>query len=123
MLILFHFYINNFFFLIYIINLYTNFIFNLFYILNIIFYLSILSIILHRQNFLIMTLFLELMYVSILLSFIVITLITKNYIGFFISFILIIIIACESVIGLGILLNLYKDEYTINQNAFMLLKG
>jgi len=96
---------------------------NLLFLTNSIFYIAIFCIFYHKTNFLITLLFIELSYSCIFFSYIIIALIFENINGFFLSFTLLILIACESVIGLGILLNLYKNDYTIKQEDFTNLKG
>ena len=115
--ILFYFDIGSFFFSYY--NLLTNFLI----LSSIIYFFGLCGIIFNRRNFLITMLFIEVMYVGIFLYFIGISFYLNSPIGQIYALIILITAACESAVGLGILLVLFKNDYTINFKNFTELRG
>jgi len=91
---------------------------------SIFFYLfGLFGIIFSRKNFLISMLFIEIAYVGIFIGFIAASIHLNNPLGQLYALLLLIIVACESTIGLGILLILFKNETTLNLNKFCRLRG
>jgi NADH-quinone oxidoreductase subunit K len=68
-------------------------------------------------------LFIEVMYVGIFLYFILSSMYLNSPIGQIYALVILITAACESAVGLGILLVLFKNDYTINFKNFTELKG
>lgn len=97
---------------------------NIFIILgNLIFFLGILGIILNQRNFLISMLFIEVMYIGIFTHFLILSTQTFLPLSQIFALCFLVVIACESVIGLGILLILYRYDKSINIEFFTDLRG
>jgi len=104
-------------------DLFDVFVSRLFFI-SIFFYIfGLLGIVFSRKNFLIAMLFIEIAYVGLFVGYIAVSLHLNNPLGQLYALLLLIIVACESTIGLGILLILYKNETTLNLNKFCRLRG
>ncbi len=108
-----------------------NFIFEMIYNDNILlilsfclFCLGLCGIILNVRNVIVTMLCLELMYVSTMFGWIVHSLTFFDTIeGWIISFFLILIAACESAVGLGLLILLSRFEETIDFFEFSRIRG
>ena len=68
-------------------------------------------------------LFIEVMYVGIFLYFIGTSFYLNSPLGQIYALVILITAACESAVGLGILLVLFKNDYTINFKNFTELRG
>lgn len=90
---------------------------------NFIFSFGILGIILNHRNFLLSMLFIEIMYTGIFLNFIFISIFINLPIGQVFAIVILISAACESVIGLGILLILFRYDNNITFEVFTELRG
>jgi NADH-quinone oxidoreductase subunit K len=90
---------------------------------SIIYFFGICGIIFNRRNFLITMLFIEVMYVGIFLYFITSSMYLNSPVGQLYALVILITAACESAVGLGILLVLFKNDYSINFKNFTELKG
>jgi len=90
---------------------------------NFTFLVSIYGIIVNRKNFLLTMLYIELMYVSIFAYFITGSIFLNSPIGQIYAILLVIIAACESSIGLGILIVLFYKKETIKFDDFTELRG
>jgi NADH-quinone oxidoreductase subunit K len=90
---------------------------------NLLFFYGIYGIIINRQKFLLTMLFIEVMYVGIFAHFLISSLILNSTLGQIYAILLLIIVACESAIGLGILIVLYHKEHSINFIDFTELRG
>jgi NADH-quinone oxidoreductase subunit K len=87
------------------------------------YFFGIFGMIFNQKNFLVTMLFIEVSYVGLFLGYICASLFLNNPVGQIYALVLLIIVACESAIGLGILLILYKNENTISFNDFCRLRG
>jgi NADH-quinone oxidoreductase subunit K len=103
-------------------NLYTNAL-QLLVITNIIYFLGIFGILYNKRNFLLTMLFIEVMYIGIFVYILTSSLLLNLPIGQIYALSLLIIAACESAIGLGILLILFKNDNTIKLENFTELRG
>jgi NADH-quinone oxidoreductase subunit K len=103
--------------------IFTNDIGNLLILCNFTFFLSLYGILINRKNFLLAMLFIELMYVSIFAYFIVASICLNSPIGQLYAILLLIIVACESAIGLGILIVLFYKKKTIKFDDYTELRG
>ena len=103
-------------------NLYTNAI-QLLIITNIIYFLGIFGILYNKRNFLLTMLFIEVMYIGIFVYLLTSSLLLNLVVGQIYALSILIIAACESAIGLGILLILFKNDNTINLENFTELRG
>lgn len=92
-------------------------------IANFIFLFGLFGIILNQRNFLLSMLFIEVMYTGIFFYFIITSIYTNTPIGQVYALSILVSAACESAIGLGILLILFKYDNTVNFNDFTELKG
>lgn len=90
---------------------------------NIIYFLGIFGIMFNQRNLLITMLFIEVTYVGIFLYFIGISVFLNSPIGQIYALIILITAACESAIGLGLLLVIFKNDFTVNYDNFQNLKG
>lgn len=94
------------------------------YWIIIIYFVGLLGIILNARNFIISMLNLELTYVSLIILFTLESTLYNNTIeGWVMALLLIVIAACESAIGLGLLIIISKYEQTIDFVEFQKLKG
>lgn len=103
-----------------------NLMWNLEYLLvlsNFIFLFGIFGIILNRRNFLVSMLFIEVMYTGIFMYFIVASLFLNLPAGQVYALVILVSAACESAIGLGILLILFRYDNSINFEDFTELRG
>jgi NADH-quinone oxidoreductase subunit K len=106
----------------FIFNLHFNLI-QLLILTNIIYVLGIFGIITNNRNFLLTMLFIEIMYIGIFIYINVSSMLLNSPIGQIYALIILIIVACESAIGLGILLFLFRSNNTINFENFTELRG
>lgn len=90
---------------------------------NFIFFFGIFGIIFNQRNFLLSMLFIEVMYTGVFLYFIIGSFYLNSPIGQVYALTILVAAACESAIGLGILLVLFKFDNTINFNEFNELRG
>jgi NADH-quinone oxidoreductase subunit K len=90
---------------------------------NFTFLVSLYGIIVNKKNFLLTMLYIELMYVSIFAYFITGSIFLNSPIGQIYAILLLIIAACESSIGLGILIVLFYKKQTIKFDDFTELRG
>ncbi len=103
-----------------------NLMWNLEYLLvlsNFIFLFGVFGIILNRRNFLVSMLFIEVMYTGIFMYFIVASLFLNLPAGQVYALVILVSAACESAIGLGILLILFRYDNSINFEDFTELRG
>ena len=92
-------------------------------ITNIIYFLGIFGILHNKRNFLLTMLFIEVMYIGVFMYILATSLLLNLPIGQIYALSILIIAACESAIGLGILLILFKNDNTINFENFTELRG
>lgn len=107
-------------------NLFNVFSCNLEYFLvlaNFFFFFGILGIIFNQRNFLLSMLFIEVMYTGIFLYFIFGSFYLNSPIGQVYALTILVSAACESAVGLGILLILFKYDNSISFNDFSELRG
>lgn len=104
------------------ISLYSNAI-QLLIITNIIYFLGIFGILYNKRNFLLTMLFIEVMYIGIFVYLLASSLLLNLVTGQIYALSILIIAACESAVGLGILLILFKNDNTINLENFTELRG
>jgi len=88
-----------------------------------IFLIGICGLAYNVTNFFTAMLCIELMYLGIIGSFLLICVETNNYISYIYGLIILILAACESAIGLGILIILYRLGKTIKINSYIALRG
>lgn len=85
-------------------------------LIKILYFIGIFNIITNMRNFLITMLWIEVMYVSIFLDLISLSIILNLPMAQIYALVLLIAIAGESCIGLGLLLNLQKKNKTLTIN-------
>lgn len=90
---------------------------------NTVYFVGILGIILNRRNFLITMLFIEVMYVGVFLYLTGTSVILNNPEGQLYSIMVLITAACESAVGLSILLILFRQDQSIHLKDFTYLRG
>lgn len=90
---------------------------------NFIFFFGIFGIIFNQRNFLLSMLFIEVMYTGIFLYFIFVSFFLNSPVGQVYALTVLVSAACESAVGLGILLILFKFDNSINFNDFTELRG
>lgn len=100
-----------------------NFILEFLIISSFIYFFGLYGIVMNAKNFLITMLFIEVMYVGIFLYFNISALFLNSPVGQLYSLLILITAACESAVGLGILLLLFKNDFTINISSFTELRG
>jgi len=98
-------------------------VFRMFFISLFFYCFGIIGLIFNIKNFLISMFFIEIAYIGLFFGFISSSLFLNNPLGQIYALILLILVACESVIGLGILLILYRSELTITLLYFSRLKS
>ena len=99
---------------------------NLYYLIGfffLVFFTGCLGIILNRNNCLLTLLCIELMYLGIIFSFIILSKIQVLPFPYIYSLIVLILAACESAIGLGILVTLYKKNKNVSFSYYRALHG
>ena len=87
------------------------------------FIIGLTGIIFNYRNYLVTMYCIELMYLGITLSFIILSNATLDFKGQIYALLLIILAAAESAIGLGILIVLYRFGDSINFENYQELKG
>jgi len=87
------------------------------------YFLGLLGIIFNYKNFLITMMSVELMYLGAVSSFVIYSTFTHNHAGLIYGLILLILAACESAIGLGLLIVLYRFGRSIEFEAYQELGG
>ena len=90
---------------------------NLYYLISfffLVYFTGCLGIILNRNNCLLTLLCIELMYLGIIFSFIILSKIQLLSFPYVYALLILILAACESAIGLGILVNLYKSSKNVS---------
>lgn len=100
-----------------------NYILQLLIVTNILYFLGIFGILYNKRNFLLTMLFIEVMYIGIFIYIVSTAMLLNMPIGQIYGLSLLIIAACESAVGLGILLILFKNDNTINFENFTELRG
>ena len=99
---------------------------NLEYLLQffgLLFIIGCIGICLKRENCLLALISIELMYLGIIFSFIVFAKLQNLTYPYIWSLIILIIAACESAIGLGILVTLYKKSKSVSFYYYRTLHG
>jgi NADH-quinone oxidoreductase subunit K len=89
----------------------------------ILFFCGLLGMIFNYKNFLVTMMAVELMYLGAVSSFVLYGAVTHDTRGLIYGLLLVILAACESAIGLGILIVLYRFERTIAFSAYQHLGG
>lgn len=87
------------------------------------FLVGLLGIIFNYKNFLVTMMSIELMYLGAVSSFVLYGTVCHDPRGSIYGLLLLILAACESAIGLGILIVLYRFGRTIDFNAYQQLGG
>ncbi len=98
----------------------------LFFCLNfssIIFLFGIIGIIWNFKNIIILLIFIELMFFAINLQFIFISYFSTNFLGYIYALLNLILAACESIIGITILIIFYKINNSVKYEALTYLKS
>lgn len=103
-------------------NLYLNLI-QFLILTNTLYFIGLLGIIYNNRNFLLTMLFIEVMYIAIFSYILASSMLLNLQIGHVYALSILIIAACESAVGLGILLLLFKNTNTINFENFNELRG
>jgi NADH:ubiquinone oxidoreductase subunit K len=93
---------------------------NLFYLL---FLIGLTGLVFNYRNYLVTLFCIELMYLGITISFIIVSNVTLDFKGQIYAILLLILAAAESAIGLGVLIVLYRFGHSINFNSYQELKG
>jgi NADH-quinone oxidoreductase subunit K len=88
-----------------------------------IFMIGLIGIIFNFKNFLVTMFSVELMYLGITISFILVSVVTHDPKGQIYAMILLILAAAESAIGLGILIVLFRFGKSIDFESYQELKG
>ena len=88
-----------------------------------IFLIGLSGLVFNHKNFLLTLFSIEIMYLGITLSFIIVSVTTQDPKGQIYAIVLLIIAAAESAIGLGILIVLYRFGQSINFEDYQELKG
>jgi NADH-quinone oxidoreductase subunit K len=89
----------------------------------VLFLIGILGIIVNRKNLIILLMSIELMLLSLNLSFIVSTVLLDDLLGQVFSLYILVVAAAESAIGLSILVAYYRVRGTISVQYLNLLRG
>jgi NADH-quinone oxidoreductase subunit K len=102
---------------------YINFLYQLLMLASISYFIGLFGIIFNHRNFLVTMLFIEVMYVSIFIYFIVSSFYLNSPIGQIYALAILISVACESAVGLGILITVYKNNKIITWEYYQQLKN
>jgi NADH-quinone oxidoreductase subunit K len=84
---------------------------------------GLLGIIFNFKNFIVTMMSVELMYLGVVTSFIIYSVVCQNPSGSIYGLLLLVLAACESAIGLGILIVLYRFGRSIDFLTFQNLGG
>ena len=93
---------------------------SLFYLL---FLIGLTGLVFNYRNYLVTLFCIELMYLGITLSFIIVSTAILDFKGQVYAILLLILAAAESAIGLGVLIVLYRFGHSINFDSYQELKG
>ena len=96
---------------------------NLLFLFGAIFFIGLIGIVFKRDHFLITLLSIETMYLGIISSFVLISFNTFEILGQTCALLFLIVAACESAIGLGVLIVLYRNGKTLDFEDYETLKG
>ena len=97
--------------------------FSNFLVISVLFFISLLGIILNRRNILILLLSIELMLLSINIGLLLVSSYFDDILGEIFSLFILCVAASESAIGLAIIVVFYRIRQSININTLNLLKG
>jgi len=103
--------------------LYSQALYQLLFIASILYFIGLFGLMGNHKNFLVTILFIEIMYVSIFLYFISVPFYLNSQLGQIYALVILIAAACESAIGLGILILIYKNNEVITLNFYKQLKS
>ncbi|MGZ6444705.1 MAG: NADH-quinone oxidoreductase subunit NuoK [Bdellovibrio sp.] len=84
---------------------------------------GLLGMIFNYKNFLVTMMSIEMMYLGAVSSFVIYSTVTNDVRGAIYGLLLLILAACESAIGLGILIVLYRFGRAIDFNSYQQLGG
>jgi len=84
---------------------------------------GLLGILLNQRNFLVTMMAIEVMYLGAITSFVLYGVICRDIRGLIFGLLLLILAACESAIGLGILIVLYRFGRTVDFTSYQNLGG
>jgi len=87
------------------------------------FLIGLVALVLARQNFISILIALELLLLTINLSFVYWSLLFEDFIGFFFFIIILTIAAVESVLGLALAVSFFKIQQSVFLVDFAFLKG
>jgi len=96
---------------------------NLMCLFGLLFLIGCIGICLKRENCLLALISIELMYLGIIFSFIVFARLHNLVCPYVWALVILIIAACESAIGLGILVTLYKRSKSVSFSYYRTLHG
>jgi NADH-quinone oxidoreductase subunit K len=88
-----------------------------------IYFLGLVGIVFNYKNFLVTMMSVELMYLGAVSSFVIYSTFTHDPSGLIYSLLLLILAACESAIGLGLLIVLYRFGRSIEFESYQELGG
>ena len=87
------------------------------------FLIGLTGLVFNYRNYLVTLFCIELMYLGITLSFIIVSTAILDFKGQVYAILLLILAAAESAIGLGVLIVLYRFGHSINFDSYQELKG
>lgn len=96
---------------------------NLLIIFSIIFWIGVIGILFKRNNIFLVLFSIELMYLGIISTYLLLSVVTKITLGQIYGLIILIIAASESAVGLGILITLYRWGRNLEFNSYDELSG
>jgi NADH-quinone oxidoreductase subunit K len=85
--------------------------------------LALFGIFLNRRNLIILFLCLEVIFLILSLNFFYIAFFFNNYLGYIYGFIIIILAASESVVGISLLVLLFRVSGRISYDSLTILRG
>jgi len=107
----------------YFFDLYCLNIYNCLIFVNVIFFIGLLGIVFSIKNLIFTMLFIEVAYVAIFFHFLLSSVFLNSALGQLYALLLLIVAACESAIGLGLILLIYKHTGAVNYKNFTELRG
>lgn len=95
----------------------------LFFIVFFLFFVGLFGLAFIRRNMLIVLMSIELLFLAVNLNFILFSCLNDDAVGQIFSFFILTVAACESAIGLALLIIFFRNKSIISVDSISILKG
>lgn len=90
---------------------------------GLLFFTGLIGIVINYKNFLLTMMSTEVMYLGVISGFVLIGAHYQSPFAYIFALLILIFTACESAVGLGLLINLYRYSGTLELNRYTILRG